>query len=160
MEKAYCLAFSGRPGPVWVDVPLDVQRMQVPEKLLYGYTPEEETVTLSARSKEVFDTLKTLYKAKRPLLIAGQGIRLSGAQNVMIELIEKLRIPVVTTRLGIDVIESDHELYVGRPGNYGERSANFAIQNADLILAIGSRLSTSSVGHDAKQFGKHGAGLY
>ena len=155
MEKAYHLALTGRPGPVWVDVPLDVQRMQVPEKLLYGYTPEDDVIPLSTRNIYVNEVYELLKKAKRPIVIAGQGVRLSGAASIMIKLIEKLRIPVLTTRLGIDLIESDHELYVGRPGNYGERSAHFAIQNSDLILAIGSRLSTSSVGHDAKQFGKH-----
>jgi len=155
MEKAYYYAFAGRPGPVWVDVPLDIQHMQVPEKLLYGFTPEEKTVSMLDREKTVAEVLKLLKQAKRPLIVAGQGVRLSGAQTQFLKLIEKLRIPVVTTRLGIDIIESSHELYVGRPGNYGERSAHFAIQNADLIFAVGSRLSTSSVGHDAKQFGKH-----
>lgn len=155
MEKAYHLALSGRPGPVWVDVPLDIQRMQVPESLTYGYTPEKEGLQLKERDSYADKVLKMLSEARRPLLIAGQGIRLAGATEVMRGLIEKLRIPVITSRLGIDLIESDHELYVGRPGNYGERAANFAIQNSDMILAIGSRLATATVGHDAKQFGKH-----
>lgn len=155
MEKAYYLAKNGRPGPVWVDVPLDVQRMQVPEKLLHGFTPDEETILHSDRKAMCDEVAELLAKAKRPIIIAGQGIRLSNAVKELRSFAEAHRIPIITTRLGIDIIESAHELYVGRPGNYGERSANFAIQNADFILAIGSRLATASVGHDATHFGKH-----
>lgn len=155
LEKAYYLAKSGRPGPVWIDVPLDIQRMQVPETLTYGFFPENNGLHVSERQKAAIKTIELLSHATRPVVIAGQGIRLAGAVDLLKEFIEQMRIPLITTRLGIDLIESDHELYVGRPGNYGERSANFAIQNADVILAIGSRLSTASVGHDARQFGKH-----
>ncbi|WP_455668158.1 thiamine pyrophosphate-binding protein [Phocaeicola sp.] len=155
LEKAYYLAKNGRPGPVWIDVPLDIQRMQVPETLNYGFIPVREGLASNESNRLVNKTMELLSLSKRPLIIAGQGVRLSGATDFLRLLAEKLRIPIVTTRLGIDLLESDHELYVGRPGNYGERSANFAIQNADLILAIGSRLSTASVGHDARQFGKY-----
>lgn len=155
LEKAYYLAKNGRPGPVWIDVPLDIQRMQVPETLTYGFVPEKSGMHANERQKAAAQAIELLSKADRPVVIAGQGIRLSGAVDLLREFIEKMRIPLITTRLGIDLIESDHELYIGRPGNYGERSANFAIQNADVILAIGSRLSTASVGHDARQFGKH-----
>lgn len=155
LEKAYQLAFNGRPGPVWIDVPLDIQSMEVPESLVYDYVSNEEALLMSERGSFVQKTLKAITSAKRPLIIAGQGVRLSGATQQFAELIERLRIPVVTTRLGIDLIESDNELYVGRPGNYGERAAHFAIQNSDLILSIGSRLATAAVGHDASQFGKH-----
>lgn len=155
MEKAYYLALNGRPGPVWIDVPLDVQRMEVPEKLLYPYHPEKTTAVPVCAHEKLLKTWELLKNAKRPLIIAGQGVRIAKADLELRSLIEKLNIPVVTTRLGIDLIESEHPLYVGRPGNYGERSANFAIQNADFILAIGSRLSTASVGHDSASFGKH-----
>ena len=155
MEKAYYFAMNGRPGPVWIDVPLDVQRMEVPEKLLYPYHPEKTAITPSCTHEKLMKTWEWLKNAKRPLIIAGQGVRIAKADHELRKLIETLNIPVITTRLGIDLIESDHPLYVGRPGNYGERAANFAIQNADLILAIGSRLSTASVGHDSASFGKH-----
>ena len=157
MEKAYHLATTGRPGPVWIDVPLDVQRMEVPEKLLYPYNKNDDlnTINISQRQENIKKTIEMLTKSKRPLIVAGQGINLSSSQNLLIEFIEKHNIPIITTRLGIDIINSDHPLYVGRPGNYGERSANIAIQNADLILSIGSRLSTASIGHNSKQFGKH-----
>jgi acetolactate synthase-1/2/3 large subunit len=155
MEKAYYLATSGRPGPVWIDVPLDVQRMEVPEKLLYPYHPEACFATPTVPHEKLLKTWDLLKNARRPLVIAGQGIRIAKADLELRTLIERLNIPLVTTRLGIDLIESDHPLYVGRPGNYGDRAANFAIQNADLILSIGSRLSTASVGHDSARFGKH-----
>ncbi|MEI7901705.1 MAG: thiamine pyrophosphate-binding protein [bacterium] len=155
MEKAYYLATSGRPGPVWIDVPLDVQRMEVPEKLLSPYHPEASAVTPAFTHEKLLKTWELLKKAKRPLIIAGQGVRIAQAALELRNLLETLKIPLITTRLGIDLIESGHPLYVGRPGNYGERAANFAVQNADFILAVGSRLSTASVGHDSTSFGKH-----
>lgn len=96
-----------------------------------------------------------LQKAERPVLLAGQGISLAGARDEFYEFVCRSRIPVITSRLGIDLIESDNELYVGRPGNYGERSANFAIQNADLILSAGCRLASSLVGHNPRDFGRN-----
>lgn len=155
MEKAYHLATTGRPGPVWIDVPLDIQRMQVPESLTYGYTPETQLMSMIERDKQVVKVLNMLVQAKRPVIVAGQGVRLADAVESFREFAEKLRIPIITTRLGIDLIDSGSELFVGRPGNYGDRSANFAIQNADMILVLGSRLATAAVGHDPKQFGKH-----
>jgi acetolactate synthase-1/2/3 large subunit len=155
MEKAYYLAMNGRPGPVWIDVPLDVQRMVVPEKLQYPYQPEIRSAAAAHAHEKLSKTWELLKKAKRPLIIAGQGVRIAHAVSELRELVEKLHLPMLTTRLGIDLIESEHPLYVGRPGNYGERAANLAVQNADFILAIGSRLSTASVGHDSANFGKH-----
>ena len=155
LEKAYHLAKNGRPGPVWIDVPLDIQRMHVPEKLAVGYTPENFTIGGRKRKELIASFIDKLTTSSRPLIIAGQGIRLSNATNELRAFVERFRIPIVTTRLGIDVIESDNDLYVGRPGNYGERAANFAIQNADFILSVGSRLATAAVGHNPKCFGKH-----
>ena len=157
IEKAYYMATHGRPGPVWVDVPLDIQRMEVPQGMLESFVPDEkESLQLAAKRPEALArTISRLSQAKRPLIIAGQGINSAGAQKELLQLAQTLNIPVITTRLGIDLINSDHPLYVGRPGNYGERSANIAIQNADLILAVGSRLSTAAIGHDSKQFGKN-----
>ena len=154
LEKAYYLAKNGRPGPVWIDVPLDIQRMQVPENLTYSFQPEEDYVNVG-RMEQAKQILSMIASAKRPIIIAGQGVRLAGASDMLREFAERFRLPIITTRLGIDLIESDHELFVGRPGNYGDRPANFAIQNADFILAIGSRLATAAVGHDARNFGKH-----
>lgn len=159
MEKAYHLATTGRPGPVWIDIPLDVQRMEVPTNLLHSFYADEElppaTCSITERNEYVAQVMQDLSSAKRPLLIAGQGVSLSNSEEELKKLAESLRIPIITTRLGIDVIETEHELYIGRPGNYGERSANLAVQNADCILVLGSRLSSATVGHNPKEFGKH-----
>lgn len=155
MEKAYYLALNARPGPVWIDVPLDIQKMEVPMNLLEEFSPPIENVNINLLKEQVLKTLKLLSVSSRPIFIVGQGIRLSNAVAEFAEVIEKFNLPVLTSRLGIDLINSDSELYVGRPGNYGERSANFAIQNSDLIIVVGCRLASALVGHDPKNFGKY-----
>lgn len=155
LEKAYHEATTGRPGPVWIDVPLDIQKAEVNEKYLEHYVPEKEPegrVSLNQAARQAYKLLKD---AKRPVFLVGQGVSLAGAREAFYEYVNKARIPVITARLGIDLIESDHDLYVGRPGNYGERAANFAIQNADVILCAGCRLASSLVGHSPKMFGKN-----
>ena len=155
MEKAYYMAFSGRPGPVWIDVPIDIQSMTVPERLLSHFTPESDGVLFEQRRRYCKQILDEIQAAKRPLIVAGQGVRLSGMQSTFLSIVEKLSVPVVTSRLGIDLIDSSHMLYVGRIGNNGERSANMAVQSADLIVALGSRLATSAVGHNSADFGRN-----
>lgn len=155
MQKAYYLALNGRPGPVWIEVPLDIQRMEVPKKLLKEFIPEDVVEVNDELTVNVKKALELLSKSKYPILFVGQGIRSARAMEEFNKVVKKLQIPVVTSRLGIDVINSDNELYVGRPGTYGERAAHFAIQNSDLILVVGSRLSNSTVGHNSKEFGKN-----
>jgi len=155
MQKAYYLALSGRPGPVWIEVPLDIQRMEVPKKLLKEFIPEDSNEITSNLIVNVKKALELLSKSKRPILFAGQGIRLANAFEEFNKTVKKLQIPVITSRLGIDLIDSENKLYVGRPGTYGERAAHFAIQNSDFILVVGSRLSNSTVGHNSKEFGKN-----
>lgn len=155
MSKAYYLAMNGRPGPVWIDVPLDIQKMEVPEKLLEEFRPsikQADTIVLDSSIDQLF---KFLSLSKRPIILAGQGVRLAGAVGEFISVVNKLKIPVLTSRLGIDLINSDNTLYVGRPGNYGERAANFAVQNSDLIIGIGCRFASALVGHDPANFGKN-----
>ncbi|MDR1433890.1 thiamine pyrophosphate-binding protein [Candidatus Endomicrobiellum devescovinae] len=156
LEKAYYMATNGRPGPVWIDVPLDIQRKEVSEQKIF-FQPQNDINMHSVvqRKENVDKVFSLLQNSKKPLVIAGQGICLSNSQNKLKTFIERYNIPIVTTRLGIDIIESSHRLYVGRPGNYGERSANFAVQNADMVLILGSRLSTSSIGHDGKNFARN-----
>ncbi len=161
LEKAYRLATQGRPGPVWIDVPLDMQSAQVDHRflehldVLHDAEIYEETANTANVKGAVKKAYQLLEKAKRPVFLVGQGVSLADARKEFQECINKIRIPVITARLGIDLMESDHELYVGRPGNYGERAANFAIQNADVIFAVGCRLASSLVGHSPKQFGKN-----
>lgn len=155
LEKAYSLATSGRPGPVWIDVPLDIQKMEVDESYLLHYKSESLDEGRVSPKQAVKHAYELLAKSKRPVLLVGQGVSLADAREQFLEFAQKARIPVITSRLGIDLIESSNDLYVGRPGNYGERSANFAIQNSDLIISVGCRLAAALVGHNAKAFGKN-----
>lgn len=155
LEKAYHEATTGRPGPVWVDVPLDIQNSQVDERFLEKYVPEKTEEGRVSLPQAVSHAYELLNEAKRPVFIVGQGVALAGAREEFYSYINEIRVPVITARLGIDLIETDNDLYVGRPGNYGERAANFAIQNADLIISVGCRLASSLVGHNPKQFGKN-----
>jgi len=155
MGKAYYLALNGRPGPVWIDVPLDVQKMGVPASLLEEFRSPVEKINNAVLKEDIGKVLEMLCRARRPIILAGQGVRLANATDEFLSVVAKLKIPVLTSRLGIDLINSDNQLYVGRPGNYGERSANFAVQNSDLIISIGCRLASALVGHDSKNFGKH-----
>lgn len=154
LNEAWEAATTGRKGPVWIDVPLDIQRAEVPtNQVKYSKNPKvSDEYRLNAAVSSMMEYLKN---AKRPIFLVGQGVSLSGSRESFRELAEAARVPVITGRLGIDLIESDHELYVGRPGNYGERSANFAIQNADLIISLGCRLASALVGHSPEQFGKN-----
>lgn len=154
LSEAWQSATEGRPGPVWIDVPLDVQRKEVPEDQLIKENEEDKSIDYYLLDKAVDSTINKLRVSKRPLLLAGQGISLSGSKELFNQLVEVLHIPVITSRLGIDIINSDNPYYVGRPGNYGERAANFAVQNADLIISIGSRLAAATVGRFPREFGK------
>ncbi len=155
LEKAYHEATTGRPGPVWIDVPLDIQSTQINEKYMEKYIPEKPVEGRISLRQAVKHAYKLLENAKRPVFLVGQGVSLAGARKEFYEFVNKVRVPVITARLGIDLIESDNDLYVGRPGNYGERSANFAIQNADVIISVGCRMASSLVGHSPQMFGKH-----
>lgn len=153
LEKAYYEATTGRPGPVWLDVPLDIQNsaIDIDKQESYAKAESNKIEEANAYSDKI---LEKLTKAKKPLFVVGQGIALSHSREKFDTLIHILGVPVVTTRLGIDLMESSDKLYVGRPGNYGDRAANFAIQNSDLIISIGSRLSSASVGYNPKEWGK------
>lgn len=155
MEKAYHLATTGRPGPVWIDFPLNLQGVQVDIKKLKHFIPPKEKINSSSLEKSVKKTIELLKKAKRPLFLVGQGVRISKSIGELEQVLKKINAPIITSRLGIDIINSDHPLFVGRPGTYGERAANFAVQNADLIIAAGCRLATGMIGHNAKDFGRN-----
>jgi acetolactate synthase I/II/III large subunit len=148
LEKAAYLACSGRPGPVWIDIPLDVQASPIEPKSLRGFDPAELTATsrnpdLAARVESI---LKTLNRSKRPLIFAGNGIRLARAEREFSEFIQKLKVPVVATWCAADLISSDDPLFVGRPGSVASRGANFALQNCDFLVTIGVRLDFAITG--------------
>lgn len=150
LEKAWHLATTGRPGPVWIDIPVNFQGGYIETEELVGYDPAEDDAQLPpAVSEETIEViLEKIKNAKRPVFHAGYGIRLSGAYEQFRELAEKLNIPIVTYWNAVDLIEDDNPLYCGRAGNMGDRPGNWAIQNADLILAIGTRISIRQVGYN------------
>lgn len=156
LEKAWHLATTGRPGPVWVDIPVNYQGMYIETEELEGYDPAEDDALLPPAVNEdiVKEVIEKIKNAKRPVFHAGYGIRLSGAYDVFRQVADKLNIPIVTYWNAIDLIEDDHDLYCGRAGNMGDRAGNFAIQNADLILAIGTRISIRQVGYNWKTWAR------
>lgn len=155
LEKAAHLARAGRPGPVWIDLPMDVQGAVVEESDFKHYDPaEEEAIVPEIVASDYQVVEKALAKAERPIIVAGQGIRLAGAISEFEAFIGDHNIPYVASRLGIDLLRSDHPLFIGRLGTKGDRAGNFAVQNADLILVLGSRLSVSSTGHQYETFGR------
>jgi acetolactate synthase I/II/III large subunit len=151
LEKAVYLATTGRPGPVWIDVPLDVQAAEIDETNLEGFNAE--TVPSSCTT-EVQKTLEILGRSKRPVVLAGNGIRLSGATNLFIEVIEKLGIPVLTTWKACDLLPEDHPGFFGRPGTVAQRGANFIQQNSDCIISIGCRLDFGQIGYAQETFAR------
>jgi acetolactate synthase-1/2/3 large subunit len=148
--KAVHLASSGRPGPVWLDIPLDIQASPVDIADLDDFVIEDDAPNPD-RSK-VDEAVESLLAAKRPLIIAGHGIRLSKAKADFLELAAKLKIPVVTTFNGFDLVESAHPLFIGRIGTIGTRPGNFALQSADLVLSIGSRNNIRQVSYNWENF--------
>lgn len=149
LQKAVYLATHGRPGPVWLDIPLDVQAAMIEEKKLAYYDPliDELKIDKNILTVKVKEVLSLLLQSKRPILLAGHGVRLAGALKIFKELVEKTGIPVLTTFNGYDLLPSDHPLYVGRPGTVGTRFGNFALQNADLLLSLGSRNNIRQAGY-------------
>ncbi len=156
LEKAWHLATTGRPGPVWIDVPVNFQGAYIDTDELEGYDSIDDDQKLPpAVSKDIIQTvLAKIKNAKRPVFHAGYGIRLSGGYSAFRSVLEKLNIPVVTYWNAVDLIEDDHPLYCGRAGNMGDRPGNFAIQNADLILAVGTRISIRQVGYNWKTWAR------
>lgn len=157
IDRAVYIAQSGRPGPVWVDVPLNIQGALIDENKLEGYKIDKDKSIYNENdiAMKIDKTLELLKKSKRPAIIAGHGIRLAKAQDVFSELIQKLSIPILSTFNGFDLIESDNPLYIGRIGTIGDRAGNFALQNADLILCIGTRNNIRQVSYGWKTFAKN-----
>ena len=152
LQKAIYLAKSGRPGPVWVDIPLDIQGAHIEKKSLkeYDYTNDVKK-DLDSKIDAVINLLK---KSKRPVIIAGNGIRLSKAVEEFRILMEKLKIPVIATFVGYDIVPSTNPYYFGRYGSMGQRAGNFTVQNSDLVLAIGSRLNIRAISYNYKAFAR------
>jgi acetolactate synthase-1/2/3 large subunit len=157
LEKAIYIARTGRPGPVWLDIPLDVQAAKIdPDQLDSGFDPAEldepwKKTDVKAAGAEIIERLR---KAERPVVFAGGGVRISGAHADFLKLVDKLGIPVVTGWNAHDVIWNDHPLYCGRPGTIGDRGGNMVTQSADLLLILGSRLNIRQISYNWESFAR------
>lgn len=156
LEKAHHLAKSGRPGPVWLEFPLDVQGAMVDEAKLKGFDPAESAQEFKPKDlkKLVAKAIKLLNASERPVILAGNGIRLAKAVPEFLELINALQIPVLTTWKTIDLLAENDPLFFGRPGAIASRGANFIQQNSDLIITLGARLDLPQTAHDHKNFAR------
>jgi acetolactate synthase-1/2/3 large subunit len=153
LESAFQLATTGRAGPVWIDVPLDIQASKIPRNKTTKQTIRQ--LDLSQQDANLYEKISGFIKnSKRPLILAGHGIRLSGAQDIFKFVVEKLNIPVVTTWNALDLLPYDHPLLVGRPGVVALRGPNFAVQNCDLLISIGSRLDNIITAYNSKGFAR------
>lgn len=150
LDKAIYLATTGRPGPVVIDIPLDIQAAEINPDELIGYNPINKFYNLNSLDLIV----KTLSKAKRPIVLVGNGVRLANALPEFYEFIKKTGIPVLTTWKALDVLEESHPQYVGRPGGVGQRGANFNQQNSDFILVIGARLDHGQLAYQPQYFAR------
>jgi acetolactate synthase I/II/III large subunit len=157
LEKACFIAKSGRPGPVWLDIPLDVQSSSVDICKLRPYKPPQSFINEcfpKATKKRILDIIKKIKIYKRPLIILGHGVFLSNSQKISLEIIAKLKVPVQTTWHAIDVITDDNPLFFGRANAYGPRYANLIVQNADYILTIGCKLGVQHTGYNVEAFAR------
>jgi acetolactate synthase-1/2/3 large subunit len=157
LERALHLALHGRPGPVWLDVPINVQATKIDPEQLHAYDPREdaliyETADLSAAVREIVDRLR---RAERPVIYAGTGLRLSGQYALFLKLAERLSIPIATAWNSNDLLPDDHPAYAGRPGSIGNRAGNFTVQNSDCLLILGSRLNIRQVSYNWENFARH-----
>lgn len=152
LERALKTAYSGRPGPCWIDIPLDIQSMFIEENDLIEYSHNEKMPCCSRN--EIKEVINQIAKASRPVIYAGNGIRIASAYHEFREVVDVLGIPVVTGWNSIDLIPTEHNLYAGRAGTMGDRAGNFAVQNSDLVIAIGSRLNIYQVGYNAKTWAR------
>ena len=156
LEKAYHLCRTGRGGPVWLDVPLDVQAAVVETDALRHFDPAECDADRipPLENGVVQEVLERIRGAKRPAILAGSAIRLAGAHEEFLRLVDRLKIPVVTAWNAHDNLWNDHPLYCGRPGTVGTRGGNFVLENSDLILTLGCRLNIRQISYNYRNFSK------
>ena len=150
VEKAIFLAKNGRPGPCWIDIPGDIQGMDVNPDELKSFNPAIDEIKIN--DNVISNVLSKLINSKRPVIYAGSGIWLSKTHDKFIKFIDKLNIPVVTAWNSNDLLWNDHKCYAGRPGSVGDRAGNFSVQNSDCLLVLGCRLNIRLISYDWKKF--------
>ncbi len=155
LQKAIYLATNGRPGPVWLDVPMNVQGSLIDETNLEEFIPEEKNTSSSKEeAKSITEVISLLKQAKRPVIVAGQGVRLSDTTDELNALLNKINTPVLSTLNGFDIIDWHHPQHVGTIGTIGSRAGNFAIQNADLVLFLGTRNNIRQISYNWPAFAR------
>jgi acetolactate synthase-1/2/3 large subunit len=157
LERAIHLARSGRPGPTWVDIPMDIQGAMVDEGDLAAYDPEEDALALpdpDAVAPAAAAVLERIRRARRPVILVGTGVRLAGAVDRFRRVVERLGIPVATSFSAQDLLPDDHPCLVGRQGSIGDRAGNFAVQNADLVLILGARMNIRQLSYNWGSFAR------
>jgi acetolactate synthase-1/2/3 large subunit len=156
LEKALYLATHGRPGPTWIDIPVDVQSAQIDPDKLVGFDPAQEITPLDTSGLDATIALivEKLHNAKRPVIYPGTGIRLSGHYETFLKLVEKLGIPVAPAFNSSDLLGEEHPQYAGLPGSIGTRGGNFTVQNADVLLVLGCRLNIRLVSYNWANFAR------
>jgi len=156
INEAFVKATRGRPGPVWIDLPVDLQGAQISDDVAAKVTaPLRETdASPKLDPRQVVAVLKTLASAKRPVILAGSGVRIAGAEDELLKLAELIQVPV-TTAWTHDIFPNDHPLFAGRPGTIGTRAGNFVVQNADVVLVLGSRLNIRQISYNWGSFARH-----
>jgi acetolactate synthase-1/2/3 large subunit len=151
VSQAFRELLSGRPGPIWLEVPLDIQSASIPEDT---QLPSIETDNQVARDSQVEEVVQLLKAAKRPVILVGNGVKLAKAEQQCLSLVSKIQAPVLTTWASLDVVPDDHPMSMGRPGSVAPRYSNFVVQNADLILSLGARLDLVLTAYSHKKFAR------
>ena len=153
LEKAYHIATTGRPGPVLIDIPMDLQRVKIDPKKLKSYKPKIDKKKINFKNI-ILKIENLLKKSKKPVIILGGGIKFGKAELNLINFLKIFKIPIVTTWSGVDLVDYNNTYYIGNVGVYGARAANFTVQNSDLILCLGTRLDTRITGGVPKTFAR------
>ena len=154
LEKAYHVATTGRPGPVWIDIPADIQSSKIELKKLKKFKPKIKKKISKLIDLKIKKVAELLKKSKRPILHVGQGVRIANAQKQLRNFLNKSKIPFALTWNASDIIESSHPSYIGRPGAFAERGTNFIIQNSDLYISVGTRLPFMVTGYNSNDFAR------
>lgn len=157
LEKVFYIARSGRPGPVLLDIPMNIQRANITPEKLRSFNPKEISIDVDTKEeikKKIHDAIEIIKKSKRPIIVAGGGVRYADQTEPFKKFVKILQFPTIATWSGIDILEHDYPLYVGQIGVYGNRGANFSVQNSDCIISIGSRIDTRITGGKPETFGR------
>ncbi len=154
LSKALAISKSGRQGPVWIDIPLDIQAAEIDKVNLINYEDDLDSLDFNLLESKVIKSIEILVKSKRPVILAGNGIRLSNSQKLFIEISKALNIPVLSTWKAMDLFDENDAIFYGRPGTVAQRGANFIQQNSDCIISLGCRLDFGQIGYAQETFAR------